>query len=255
MIFRVEDGTAGRPGGAGVGQPGNAPPRRAGRCYTGRVPLERELKFSLAEASPPSLPEVEHAFAASGFDVEALPTVRLTDTYHDDQNGSLRRAGLALRLRRGGGRTLATLKTKGSAVRGLHERDELELEVPEAAAHGSDGRAARAAWPPQVRRRLAGLVDPDALTPRLEVASTRVRFRVTRAGSPVAVISYDDVDAGRPGGEARVSFSELEIEAVDGADVGTLRAVAETLGELGALVPDPATKLERAEALLPLVER
>lgn len=204
--------------------------------------LERELKFSVTEGYQPSLPEVVEALRGTPFTAESLPFQHVRDSYHDDERGTLRRAGLALRRRRVGSDTVATLKTQGSAAGGLHERDELELEVP------------GTGWPAEIRARLAGIAEPEALAPRAEVVTGRARFRILERGAPVATVSFDDVEASRPDGDARVGFHEVEIEAEEGVGAEVLWAVARALEPLALLVPSAATKLERAEALLAVLE-
>ncbi|MEJ2288912.1 MAG: CYTH domain-containing protein, partial [Deinococcales bacterium] len=103
------------------------------------MPVERELKFSVLDAYVPSLSELRAALAPTPFEAEAAPVQELHDRYYDDDAGSLRSAGLALRRRRLGGKAWAGLKAAGSTDDGLHERDEWEVPM--------SGSGADAGWP------------------------------------------------------------------------------------------------------------
>lgn len=206
------------------------------------MPLERELKFSVLDASVPSLDEVRAALAPTPFEVEPAPVQELHDRYFDDDAGRLRSAGLALRRRRVGGNSWAGLKAAGSFDDGLHERDELEIPVTDT---GDD-----AGWPEALLQRLAGLVEIGALEPRLELETTRVPFRVLRDGEAIAELGFDAVAAREPGAERSAFFDEVEIEARGGATRADLEQIAEAVDGLVKLTPNPVNKLERAAALL-----
>ncbi len=205
------------------------------------MPLERELKFSVLDAYVPSLSEVRAALAATPFEVEASPVQELHDRYFDDEGGSLKSAGLALRRRRLGAKSWAGLKAAGTSDAGLFERD--ELEVPLADADG-------APWPDVIVQRLTGLVDVDALEPRVELHTTRVPFRVLRDGAAIAELGFDAVAARTPGAERSAFFDEVEIEAREGTARADLEQIAEAVDGLVKLTPNPVNKLERAAALL-----
>jgi inorganic triphosphatase YgiF len=205
------------------------------------MPLERELKFSVLEAYVPSLSEVRAALAETPFDAEAAPVQELHDRYFDDEGGSLKRAGLALRRRRLGAKAWAGLKASGTSDAGLFERD--ELEVPLADADG-------APWPDVIVQRLAGLVDVEALEPRVELDTTRVPFRVLRDGTAIAELGFDAVAARAPGAERSAFFDEVEIEAREATARADLEQIAEAVDGLVKLTPNPVNKLERAAALL-----
>jgi len=206
------------------------------------MPLERELKFSVLDAYVPSLSEVRAALAPIPFEVEAQGVQELHDRYFDDDAGSLRGAGLALRRRRLGGKSWAGLKATGSFDGALHERDELEVPMAGAGDH--------AGWPDAIVERLAGLVDVGALEPRVELDTTRALFRVLRGDEAIADLGFDAVAARAPGAERSAFFDEVEIEARGGATRADLEQIAEAVDGLVTLTPNPVNKLERAAALL-----
>jgi inorganic triphosphatase YgiF len=204
-------------------------------------PLERELKYSLVEAPPDAA-----SLTALGRDgpyafVEAGVVTQL-DRYFDDDAGSLRAAGLALRQRTGvpSEGAIATLKTAGHVDGAWHEREEIEAPM-----HDGD-------WPVAVARRLAAHVALWQLRPRLELETERSRYRVVFEGRPVATLTFDRVAARRPGAERSAHFDEVELEAIGDAERGVLEGAVALLDELVSLTPAPVTKLERAAAVLDL---
>lgn len=204
------------------------------------MPLERELKFSVAEAYVPERAELEAAFLGEPYDVARVEDASIVDRYYDDAGGGLRRAGLALRVRDAAGATVATLKAGGTSQGALHERDELELPML-----GEQ-------LPEPIRARVASAVDPAGLQVRVELRTERAVYPIERDGTTIAYLSFDAVEARRPNGPWGAHFHEVEVEAVGGTDARVLEAIAERVLPLVALVANSSTKLERAEALLSL---
>ncbi|HKI55535.1 MAG TPA: CYTH domain-containing protein [Trueperaceae bacterium] len=205
------------------------------------VPQERELKFSVLDPRVPAMDELAAALAP--LQVAAAPEQAILDRYYEDDAGSLHGAGLALRRRRVGERAWATLKGRGVRQGAFHQREELELPLTSAAE--------AAPWPEAVTERLAGIADPAALTPRVELETARVPFVIRKQGADVAVLSFDAVTARAPGGERSALFDEVEIEALSEAtSQADLEGIGEAVDGLVHLTPNPISKLERAEALL-----
>lgn len=203
---------------------------------------EREYKFSLIDDRFPDAEEVRAALSQKGFEVQALGTRSQRDRYVDTPDGALRAQSWALRTRDTEGERLATLKAAGEVSEGLHQREELEEPMT--------GEA----WPDPIRERLDSLeIDPSTLRPTVLVENQRTRYFVSRAGTELAEISFDEVEATRPEGETRVQFSELEIEAREGSE-DDLRTIADALDRLLPLTPNSINKLERADTLLSLAE-
>lgn len=206
------------------------------------MPLERELKFSVTEGYVPDRAELEAAFLGEPFDVARAEDVPVFDRYLDDASGSLRRAGLALRVRDAAGSTVATLKVGGSSAGALHEREELELPMT--------GER----LPEPIRARIASEVDLDALQARVELRTERTVYPIERDGTMIASLSFDTVEARRPDGPWAATFHEVEVEAVEGTGAEVLEAIAARVGPIVALTANSSTKLERAEALLSLYD-
>lgn len=204
--------------------------------------LERELKYSVLDGYVPALSELRAVLATTPYRVEAAPVQEITDRYYDDDAGSLRGAGLALRRRTVGGSSFATLKEAGASDAALHERDELELPVDTASGGGS--------WPDAILARLPDPLRTTGLRVRVELATTRVRFHLQRGDRPVVEIAFDAVMARLPGAERSAHFDEVEIEALDDVGRDELETVAQAVDGVVKLTPNPVDKLERAAALL-----
>lgn len=218
----------------------------------------------------PSRAELEHALAGGGFVTGPARVREQRDVYFDDPHGRLAATGVALRLRRVGGRRYATLKSAGTVDGALHRRDEVEVELTDA-DDASPGEAAATAprWPAAIVARLPPLVDVAALQPVARLATTRVAYLLRTPRHGEVEVAFDEVrcrlppDGAAPtskdgaptwASDARfspeVSFHEVEIEARAGASDADLVAVEAALDGVVALTPSSATKLERALALL-----
>jgi triphosphatase len=175
------------------------------------VHIEREIKLHLGR-------EAQAALGALAPDRRSLATV-----YFDTPRQDLRRAGVALRLRRDGKRWLQTLKAEGAAHAGLAARAEWEMPVR--------GRALEPArFPLDEVRRSTG-VDLERLARRLrpafETRFTRRAGLVDLDGAGKAELALDRglIIAGR----RREPISEVELELVSGDSKALLR-FAERLG-------------------------
>lgn len=219
--------------------------------------LELELKYSSPDGQVPALAELESALAQLGYSVTEPGLRRQTDTYYDDDAATLQLAGLALRVRQvervdpDNGqltqRMLATLKSRGNVLHGVHERDEYESEL----APGEP-----LPWLDELVTRLPRL-DLQQLTPRMLIVTDRHVFRIDRAGEAVAELVFDEVHCRPPQALLdgysidEIVFHEVELEALGGAaDGAVLTAIGEALQELMPLNPSDISKLERATSLL-----
>jgi len=196
--------------------------------------MEIELKLLLAPAdlgALPGHPRVrEHARVARR-------TVRLHSVYFDTPLGDLRERGLALRVRREGGRWLQTLKGPGEAVAGMHARGEFEWRVP-----GEAPVVELLANTPHAKlfgkRRVR-----EALAP---VFATEFRRRVIELVFADGTEAELCLDAGEiRAGTAVEAISEAEIEIVKG-DPRTLIGFAIGLSESVSFRLGHASKAERA---------
>jgi inorganic triphosphatase YgiF len=206
--------------------------------------LESELKYRAetdaaleALASPPDLGPAR---------LGPANVVEEVDRYLDTEGRDLARARWACRLRTREGRSFVSLKgpSQHAAGAALHLRPEIEGPV--------DGDLDPAGWPMSPARDLVlDLTGGAPLTERLSLAQRRTEREVTLGGRRVGLLSLDRsrvLHGGREVGVLRVVELELAPDAlVDGLDPLPLeRAMAAIPG----LTPDPASKLERALALI-----
>jgi inorganic triphosphatase YgiF len=194
-------------------------------------PREIELKFALP--------------ARDGEAVAALPALAgardraLTSIYFDTPRRSLRRAGMALRVRKEAGGFVQTLKNGGD---GALSRGEWEAKVARAEP-----------VPDQLARTPAArLLKGARLSPQFTV-EVRRRSADVLEGSSRIELSLDEGEVAAGG--KRAPFAELELELKDGP-IGGLFALARRLAAGGDLTLSFTSKAERGFALVsPLGQR
>jgi triphosphatase len=166
--------------------------------------IERELKFAL-------LPDARAR-------LEALAPRRrsVASIYYDTPDEVLRRAGMALRLRRDGGRWLQTLKCEKRTGGGLAQRAEWEMPV--------HGRALELRAFPRDQLPLDIVALARRLRPRFETRFVRRSGVVSLDGGGEAELAVDSgaiVARGR-----RTPIREVELELRSGSPAALLRFAA-----------------------------
>jgi triphosphatase len=198
-------------------------------------PREVELKLEL-DASARTRLKKELRGRAAG----PVATERLHATYFDTHDQVLRRAGIALRLRRHGRRLVQTIKAADGTGAGLFDRAEWEKDV---SGDTPDLDAARETG-------LAPFQDPDvvdALRPAFQVRVERMTAPLRHGVSRVeAVLDLGEVARPEGGAPAAICELELELEAGDPAD---LFGLARDLDAVAPLRPGLLTKSERGYRL------
>lgn len=182
-------------------------------------------------------PREAGALRRSGALAGAKPSRRRTSAiYLDTADGALAAAGLALRLRRSGGRWVQSLKGGARAVGGMHRREEWEFPRP-----GPEVDLALFAGTPLAEIPGAATLH-ESLVPAFTVDLVRETWRVEPApGSTLEVV----LDRGEVAcGERRESLCEVEIEILQG-DGDAAFALAAALLEAVPLRPSPVSKAER----------
>jgi len=92
--------------------------------------MEIEAKFDIRDPEAVTLRLVLAALAETGVQPISSPKlVEVQDSYYDTQELALYQAGAGLRLRSKGGRTVLTLKIKGSRSGAVFSRQEIEGPV------------------------------------------------------------------------------------------------------------------------------
>jgi triphosphatase len=199
------------------------------------VAEEVELKLT---ASADVLPAVRAHPAVAAVARGRARTTRLVSTYYDTPGRDLAAAGVALRLRRAGGRWLQTVKGGGDAAAGLHRRTEFEWRLaaprldreklartPWRKLFARNGSAYRRVFATDVRRSLQPLAFADG----------------TRA---TLCLDVGEIRAGR----RRAAVSEIEVELEKGDPLRLFELASALAADLPVRVTH-ASKAERGYAL------
>lgn len=168
--------------------------------------------------------------------VPGLEPQPLRNIYFDTADRQLNKAKIALRIREKNGSFIQTLKTKGAAVEGLHQRGEWEwslarpvLDVDVLRQHEN--------WP--------GDIDPSALQPVFETNFMRHAAELEFMGSRIELaIDIGEIIAG---GRSEV-LQELELELLSGAVSGVLE-LGQKLKQCLPLESSDISKAERGYRL------
>ncbi|MGE0194018.1 MAG: CHAD domain-containing protein [Methylocystis sp.] len=166
---------------------------------------EIELKFLLDKKKSS---EIWARAKASKLTRDAPITRTLRSIYLDTPEHALKKAGIALRLRRDGRRWIQGVKTGRTLHGGLSQGGELETPAP-------GGRVCLDAIPdPAVREAIVDRVNGALLQPVCETVIKRSTGELTLADGTRAELAVDvgEVRAG----ERSAELSELEIELLDG---------------------------------------
>jgi triphosphatase len=186
---------------------------------------EIEWQFEAAQLAPVESWLKEHP---STPDLTTVPgaTKELTDTYYDTEDWRLYRAGYALRVRRDGKGTEATMKSLAPAEDALRRRH----EISELLKRGTDAPK-RARGP--IGELLRRLADDQDLRPLFEVRTRRRSFmlfpeRPSESDAAVGEVALDGLEISGLGG-ARTRLSRVEVEIHSDAELPD--AVGELVGE------------------------
>jgi inorganic triphosphatase YgiF len=199
--------------------------------------MEVELKLLVA---PEHLARIDRhpavrAVRRGGARKHALATV-----YYDTPESDLARAGVALRLRRDGNRSIQTLKGGGDAAAGLHARDEIEWDLG-----GNSLNVALLDSTPYAelfaKRKVRGRLRPVFAT-EFDRAARTLAF----PDGTLAELALDRgvIRAGRH--EAPISEAEIELK---GGDPARLFALARAIAHDVPLQLGHASKAARGYAL------
>ena len=144
-----------------------------------------------------------------GLVLEPRSTLRICDTYLDTDDWRIHRAGFALRIRSGAGKSEVTLKSLHSASGEFADRRELS----ETLENGESESIRHSIGP--VGSRVQAVSGAHALVPLFEVRTSRQRFAIHKENEShqLGEIALDDTVISRPHGEPRKSMQRVEVEA------------------------------------------
>jgi triphosphatase len=175
-----------------------------------------------------------------GLILEPRTTLQIFDTYLDTDDWRIHRAGFALRIRSGSGKTEATLKSLHSAGTEVADRQELSETL-----ENSESEAIRESSGP-VGTRVCAVSGARTLLPLFELRTSRQRFAIRREDEAweIGEIALDETLISRPQGEPQASMLRVEVEAFTEAQE-PLRSLVKTLRSTCALEAACDTKYAR----------
>lgn len=207
--------------------------------------VEAELKYTARDERPlTELASIETLGPASLGQASAVAEL---DRYLDTPDLRLEAVRWACRLRSRGGVMILSLKGPAQHLPGepLHRRP--EVEGPAAASLDPSE------WGPSAARdTLAAMTGGASLVERFVLEQDRTERTVHVAAVQVGGLSLDRVRVLHRGAEVGRMFAvELELEAAAFDSGFDPAALAAALSAVDGLLPDRATKLERALRMLP----
>ena len=198
---------------------------------------EVEAKFSVPDSE--TFRRLKSLETLAGFELSKGRLVAVHDSFLDTAGRKLSSAGYVLRIRESGGKAFATLKGKGKIKGAIHEREELECEIPGV-------RTPLAEWPKsKVREKLLSLTGNSPLLPLFEQMQSRFVRAIEKEGREIAELSLDEVSvAGKTGA---LNYSEIEAELKPEGTRADLKRIAEALISEHRLSPEPCSKFARGQ--------
>src|SRR5271165_420468 len=171
----------------------------------------REVEWQLASTDLGSVRRwlADHG-TIDGLVLEPRPTLNIFDTYLDTHDWRIHRAGFALRIRSGSGKSEATLKSLYSASAEVADRRELS----ETLANRQSESIRQSTGP--VGTRVHAVSGTHALRPLFQVHTSRQRFAIRREdeAQQLGEIALDETVISRPNGEPQMSIQRVEVEAL-----------------------------------------
>jgi inorganic triphosphatase YgiF len=223
--------------------------RRRDRDTQHDKPKTRETELKLTLENPRDAEEIVAFLESRGYQCAPGARVRNDDIYLDTFEWTLLKNGMALRLRRTGGRPFYTLKSVGTVKDGVADRYELELPARKNPSDPTEVpvKAIRAVIDPLIR--------PRRLMEQVMARTERRTFELSKGKDAVVELAFDSTRF-QPRGlnPKRIAprFHEMEAELVSGG--------AEALVEISRLVtarfacrPSAKSKLETAIERLKIV--
>jgi triphosphatase len=174
----------------------------------------REVEWQLASTDLASVRRwLDDHGTIEGLVLEPRPTLKIFDTYFDTEDWRIHRAGFALRIRSGDGKSEATLKSLRSNSTEMADR----REVSETLESTESESIARSTGPVGTRVHAVSGVRP--LQPLFEVHTSRQLYAVHAANDekPLGEIALDETVISRPHGQPQTSIQRVEVEALTDA--------------------------------------
>lgn len=200
--------------------------------------MGQEIELKLAVA-PENASELWRVLAARHPGLKPASQVLFT-AYYDTPDARLKKQGVALRLRREGGRWIQAVKHAGVAAGGLHQRSEHEVEVA----------AQLPSFPAMADAGIGDLVADEKVRDSLRVAFTTEFTRTSAILWPSRTLQIEvALDQGFIAAEGRRDpLSEIELELKSGDPAGLFDIALAIAAEIPVRL-DNRSKAERGYAL------
>ncbi len=203
--------------------------------------METEFKYRITDAKV--FDEIiKDPILENHINNDRVEDIKMHAVYFDTEEGDLRKAGIAYRIRYENDRIVATIKWDSMVKDGLHSREEFNLVInDERFAESPDIEIFKSSDAYDV---LYAAVGNKKLIKLIEMEFDRRLVKVD-TGSSISAISIDDGVIHRKDGD--LGILELEIEWYYG-DEEDFKNLATKIAEKYELVPEDASKLQRGFA-------
>lgn len=205
--------------------------------------MEIEFKYLIPDENIIDELWQEAVFKKYG-DVDSRQAVQMKAVYYDTPDGTLNSVDAAFRIRHEGPHVVATIKWGGSQTEGLHEREELNIQLPESF---DDSKPTLEVFAESEKgRELMELVGDRPLQKRVETDFLR-RIRRIDTGSAICEAALDTGKIKTSAGD--LDIRELELELYSG-DIHDIEKIGKGLASRFDLVPGVKSKYGRGLELL-----
>ncbi|MGN1349419.1 MAG: CYTH domain-containing protein [Anaerovoracaceae bacterium] len=205
--------------------------------------MEIEFKYLIPDESIVEKFWQEAVFKKYG-DVDSRQSVQMRAAYYDTPDGILSSVDAAFRIRHEGPHVVATIKWGGRQKEGLHEREELNIQLADSF---DDSMASLDVFAESEKgRELIELIGDRPLQKKLETDFLR-RIRRIDTGTAICEAALDIGKIVTAAGE--LIIRELELELYSG-EILSLKAMGEDLAARFGLVPGVKSKYGRGMELL-----
>lgn len=182
--------------------------------------MEIELKYLIPDKETIDNMWQEAVFKEYGT-VDSMSQIEMDAIYYDTEDRVLGGADTAFRVRKEGPIYVATLKWGGHQHEGLHEREELNIQLHEDPDKVLPSLKIFAQH--EKGRQLAELVGDKPLHALIETSFTRQIMRID-TGSTICEVALDTGSIITPAGDLEISELEIELFSGDVSDIEKIGA-------------------------------
>ncbi len=203
--------------------------------------MEIELKYSIDKFKADKIFADEYIKKIMDDDSEEF--IQMEAVYFDTEDRRLNRDRIALRIRKEGNITVATLKWNGSSEEGLYKREEINIPV---SADSINSPTIELFSQSPMYDELYKLIGDRPLVEMMRMSFVRHQVRVD-TGKAICEISVDEGSVKCAGKESPIL--ELEIELYSGSS-DALEKLGAEIADKYQLVPENRSKFKRGLDLM-----